>query len=908
MFPRRLISLFLLALTVGCATTQQKITTYQPLPAPPADPKSALTLDQIEPPAILPQARPATQPSEPAPIEALALYAAARDAMLDNRPLSAANLIQQAIVLDPDSFELYRALGEAYLAWLRRPTSRELEAFENALALRPDDMHLQALLGSQYAAAGQNDKALLHLRLAAQLPDYQTDDVTASSVDLLLARILQQEGYDRASLDCYQSLIHRLSNPSLDVESDPELGLLIQQPQSLLAEVGELYEKHGQWNEALEAYQPLADAAPQNFSAQANIVRMLAASGRVNQAISKAADVVMSFDADPESLALLRNIYRQRHIARDVADTLDQLYAQHPGDQALLLALVDVLTDEGELAKAEKLLENSIPPGMPADQRITAKLFDVYHRNKDVAGAARLLVTQLAADPDSLGELEPMWTDLVDPTRPPYLRLTDLQKLQVPPAAEASRLYWVSRLADVWRRDALARTSLQQAVQTGRPFAPAFRQLTLDIWSRPEFDESQKKKQSDDLADLAQQRGDPSLANEVRGLAALSDKQPDIAAGYFARAIGLGDNSPELLFTYAAALRQSHRDAQAEQLLLKLVGDRPRYDDAWNALFNFYLSASGANTAEPDTITQARDVLAKWLAANPGSVQGRIVQAELAAHYGDSALAEALLYKLLADHPDDSNVITALVALARNTGRLDQVIDHLHLEQTRHPANEATTEWLVELYAAEGRLDQAAAVLDATRHAVASDPDQLYQIAHLYEDVDQKSTTEQVLQQVLDLDPTHTAACNDLGYTWADQGVHLKRAEQLIRTAVAAEPDNQSFLDSMGWVLYKQGRYAEAAGFFEKAIGPAALPDPLVLDHFGDVLYRLGESEQAARVWQRSLSGVDQQTDRADLQQLRQHLLVKLDQQKHGTPVDVAPVAVRATGESAEGASIHTGE
>jgi Tfp pilus assembly protein PilF len=137
--------------------------------------------------------------------------------------------------------------------------------------------------------------------------------------------------------------------------------------------------------------------------------------------------------------------------------------------------------------------------------------------------------------------------------------------------------------------------------------------------------------------------------------------------------------------------------------------------------------------------------------------------------------------------------------------------------------------------------------------------------------------------------------CNDLGFTWADQGRNLDKAAALIEVAVAEEPDNQSFLDSMGWVLYKQGRYDQAAVYLQKAIGPALQPDPVVLDHFGDVLYRLGRKEEAGRQWERSLGGLDdQQTDRADLRDLRQSLLRKLSEQKQGESVDVAPVVTES--------------
>jgi predicted Zn-dependent protease len=148
-----------------------------------------------------------------------------------------------------------------------------------------------------------------------------------------------------------------------------------------------------------------------------------------------------------------------------------------------------------------------------------------------------------------------------------------------------------------------------------------------------------------------------------------------------------------------------------------------------------------------------------------------------------------------------------------------------------------------------------------------------------------------LLTEVVRMDPRHPAASNDLGYTWADEGKNLERAEQLVRVAVEAEPDNQSYLDSMAWVEYKRGKFAEARGFLDRAIGPANRPDPVVLDHLGDVLYRLDRPQDAAQQWKRSLKRVEESSrQREDLKQLRQQLLSKLQQQEKGAPVDVAPV------------------
>jgi tetratricopeptide (TPR) repeat protein len=120
---------------------------------------------------------------------------------------------------------------------------------------------------------------------------------------------------------------------------------------------------------------------------------------------------------------------------------------------------------------------------------------------------------------------------------------------------------------------------------------------------------------------------------------------------------------------------------------------------------------------------------------------------------------------------------------------------------------------------------------------------------------------EAELRAILDDDPDHAGACNDLGYHLADQGRNLPEAEKLIRHAIAVdrldrrkagdpEPDNAAYLDSLGWVLFRRGNLGSAKEQLEKA---AALPDgatdPTVWDHLGDVYFRLGEKAKAKTAW-----------------------------------------------------------
>jgi Tfp pilus assembly protein PilF len=186
-------------------------------------------------------------------------------------------------------------------------------------------------------------------------------------------------------------------------------------------------------------------------------------------------------------------------------------------------------------------------------------------------------------------------------------------------------------------------------------------------------------------------------------------------------------------------------------------------------------------------------------------------------------------------------------------------------------------------------------ILDASRAAVASDPQELYYVAHLYERLEHKQMSEQVLQDVLKLDPKNVPASNDLGYLWADEGRNLTEAEAMIRHALSAEPENAAYLDSLGWLLYKRGQFQEAQRHLDAAIKRVERPDPVVLDHLGDVLYRLNQRDAAVKTWKLSLNRLDDSGPiREDLKALKLQLRQKIKQQESGQPANVAPVAGKA--------------
>jgi tetratricopeptide (TPR) repeat protein len=119
---------------------------------------------------------------------------------------------------------------------------------------------------------------------------------------------------------------------------------------------------------------------------------------------------------------------------------------------------------------------------------------------------------------------------------------------------------------------------------------------------------------------------------------------------------------------------------------------------------------------------------------------------------------------------------------------------------------------------------------------------------------------EEWLQQALDEFPDDVGAHNDLGYLWADEGKHLKRALAMVQQAIAAEPDNIAYRDSLGWALFRLGRNDEAIAELKKATA-GENPDATILEHLGDVYEHVHKSADALDAWKRALTGYEKDKD-----------------------------------------------
>jgi tetratricopeptide (TPR) repeat protein len=837
-----------------------------------------MPLDRIEPRPVMPAPASTARADRPA-LEAVQLYARSVEARLAGQRASEIDLLREALVADPDSYALHLALGEALLAG-SSGSDAALRQFERAMALEPDRIAVQLELGRLYLGGGDAARAMIHLRLALEASDAAQHSVRTTRAHLYLARALQRQGHYLAAIGQYEKLLYRLDG-RVDPRISSELWNYSTRRELLYIQLADLNEKLGRHAEALEWFGRVLQRQPNVFAYNQMLVRLLLKMGRQAQARDLAADLLGDRRADPESSALLREVLEAMGPGRSTAQQLGELIARRPADRALAYVLADTLAADGRQEEARQLLARTLRDS-GGELSAVSRLFEFHIRRGEVVPAAGLLVEALAARPETVDELDGLWMRLVRGTMGNRLRLPAFELMETGPAAEASRLYWHSRLAGASGRPAAALASLEQAVQLAPAFAPAYRQLFSITLSRRDLPEPARLAAVEKLINQAKDQDQIPLATELIGRLLLVQHKPAEAAEVLDRAIGLGQDGPGIVHARAVALRATGREDEAEALLWRITHDHSTFEPAYLMLF-------GMNSQRQQP-REAMKVLQAWISAHPSSITGNLIHARVLLEQGRRSDADGVLGRLFRDEPDHPMVIQAMRQF--HAGRDDQLLAKLEEQHRRTPASHAVVGLLALSYHKARRTSEAIRLLEELRELVRDDADELFHLADIHTQLEHPEGAEAVLQEVLRLDPGHAPASNYLGYLWAEEGRNLDEAEALIRQGLAADPGNAAYLDSLGWVLYKRGQFEPARRHLQSSLEAMEQPDPVVLDHLGDALYRLERVEEAARAWQQALDRLGAQPfDRHELAKLRLILTKKLAQHREGGPVEVAPLA-----------------
>jgi tetratricopeptide (TPR) repeat protein len=147
-------------------------------------------------------------------------------------------------------------------------------------------------------------------------------------------------------------------------------------------------------------------------------------------------------------------------------------------------------------------------------------------------------------------------------------------------------------------------------------------------------------------------------------------------------------------------------------------------------------------------------------------------------------------------------------------------------------------------YQGQNKNQAAISLLDEAVHIYPENPQLFFEYGLLLEKNGKFDQAMTNMKKVVELKPDHADALNFIGYTWADNGIHLEKALKYIKKAVQLKPGNGYIMDSLGWVHYRLGNLEKARATILRAL-ELEPDDPHIHDHLGDIYRSLKQKKMA---------------------------------------------------------------
>lgn len=154
-------------------------------------------------------------------------------------------------------------------------------------------------------------------------------------------------------------------------------------------------------------------------------------------------------------------------------------------------------------------------------------------------------------------------------------------------------------------------------------------------------------------------------------------------------------------------------------------------------------------------------------------------------------------------------------------------------------------------YQGQKKNDKAISLLDRAVHIYPENPQLFFEYGLLLEKNGEHRQAMVIMQKVVKLKPDHAEALNFIGYTWADNSIHLEKALKYIEKAAQLKPGNGYIIDSLGWVHYRLGNLEKARKEILKAL-ELEPDDPHIFDHLGDIYSSMELKKEAVKTWEKA--------------------------------------------------------
>ena len=785
----------------------------------------------------------------------------------------AETLLQETVVAFPQSIEAARTLA---LLLNRQERREDCEAVLKRAVQTIDDplgrRSLGLVLVDLYRSWGQIDKLYPWLEnLKQEFPDA----IEVKRVLLSLERVLANTGEAQQLVDEIKALEGedgwqwrleqaRVWMASEDYETHGDEAVQLLQ-QNLLAYPDDpasrvilamVYDKVGQKDLAVAAYQEALSRSPNNTRLIALTVAAMYKAGRNEQAalLLEQAQERDLYNPDFRKLELEGYLQRIQHATsnnvRDEAlnsasDILDELLTQDPNNVPARLELVKVLTKQAKYDEAQTQLDGLKARLGDSEGVLTAQI-ELYLKRGDGEAALRLCDERVEdrGDASAYALRGVVHKGLNQPDK----AVEDFQKaLTLAPDNAGVRLAAMELFLNSGKPDLVGkgRAILEKAI-ADRPDNMNLKLLKAQLlFNEGTTSTSEQARQL--LSEVTREQPRSAKAWELLGWLELRDQQPNRAADAALRGLTHcpdSEHSPLLWLKAQAEARLS--PALAVPTLKELMLKDPDNIDVVEQLANAYLGSD-----RPEAALELLRERAETLA---GAAQRRVRTrlAEVLYRSDDTAAAMTLFRDLMATEPDDSKPIVVWVELLVSDEQWDMVDSLVADWQGRHPDDLQVP--LAMAGAAlmsqdpEG-LQRAAGVLAAVRQRQPQSATVLHVLANVVDQAGRQDQAAALNREILSLDPDDVVAINNLAWILGHKQGQYQAALDLANRGLEVSPDYADLIDTRGVMRFHMKRYADAERDFSRCLElyPAShLSSLLSRFHRAQVYLATGRGPEAA--------------------------------------------------------------
>lgn len=338
-------------------------------------------------------------------------------------------------------------------------------------------------------------------------------------------------------------------------------------------------------------------------------------------------------------------------------------------------------------------------------------------------------------------------------------------------------------------------------------------------------------------------REDPNLLAAWSELAFLHEQAGEWrqAEEAYRRILDLGEDGPEVWIRLVRLALKQKNDAKALEFIDKGPKDRAFLFEVMGLLMD-----EGRQDA-------ANAVLERLAGDEPGNADVIFMQAMIAVEKEKNLdKAFSLLAQIPKDHRFYDKSLTTRIQLALDSGRYDLAAPLIEEGKSSFPDRPEFLFFEAVFYDKQGNLPKAAEVYWTTVGKWPSSTEALYRYATVLERMGNRAEALNVMERILSIEPDNPDALNFVGYSLAEEGRDLDRAQEMITKALLAKPDSPYFIDSLAWVYFKRGDTKKAWAEIQRAVS-MPLEDPAIWEHYGDIAKAMGKRKEAARGYARAL-------------------------------------------------------